>query len=225
MTSSLVMIVKNEERYLSFILPTMRSCFDEIVAVDAESSDATRAILERCGARVFIRQWTDDFAAARNEAIARATGDIIFMLDADEAMFPQDIAKVQALLESEPAVALPRIDFVYDHSHYNPGLWPDWQCRFFRSGQGYRFEGRVHEQLVLGDSSAFVSAHALHFDGVPIYHYGQAKPVPVTWLRHYNYGRIRDGLTSVTAIPQGADVRLHHNIAVYEGSHPLKGIE
>lgn len=224
MKTTLAMIVRNEEQYLSLILPKLVRCFSEVVAVDAESTDRTRAILDSYSAKIMVRPWTDDYSAARNEAVALASGEAVFMLDADEAMFPEDIEKVKRVLEKDPVVVLPRIEFVFDHRHYNPGIWPDWQCRFFRTDSGFRFEGRVHEQLVLSNGSGFASERAIQCKDAPIYHYGQAKPVEVTWLRHYNYGRIRQRLPTLDRPPAGAEIVLHHNVALFEGDHPLKGV-
>ena len=79
---SLTMIVKNEEANLPHCLESVAGLFDEIVVVDTGSKDRTREIAREFGARVFDFVWVDDFAAARNAALARATGDYAFWLDA-----------------------------------------------------------------------------------------------------------------------------------------------
>src|SRR5207302_8916078 len=43
--------------------------------------------------------WVDDFAAARNAALARATGDYAFWLDADDVLDPPERVKLRELLE------------------------------------------------------------------------------------------------------------------------------
>jgi glycosyltransferase involved in cell wall biosynthesis len=50
--------------------------FDEIVVVDTGSTDRTVEIALEFGARVFAFVWVDDFAAARNVALAWATGGL-----------------------------------------------------------------------------------------------------------------------------------------------------
>ena len=51
------------------------------------------------GRRVFDFVWVDDFAAARNAALARATGDYAFWLDADDVVDPPEREKLRQLLE------------------------------------------------------------------------------------------------------------------------------
>ena len=85
---SLTMIVRNEEKNLPACLESARGLFDEIVVVDTGSTDATVEIARSFEARVFDFVWVDDFAAARNAALARATGDYAFWLDADDVLEP-----------------------------------------------------------------------------------------------------------------------------------------
>ena len=76
----------------------MAGLFDEIVVVDTGSKDRTREIAREFGARVFDFVWVDDFAAARNAALARATGNYAFWLDADDVIDPPEREKLRALL-------------------------------------------------------------------------------------------------------------------------------
>ena len=70
------------------------------MVVDTGSKDRTREIAQEFGARVFDFVWVDDFAAARNAALARATGDYAFWLDADDVIDPPEREKLQELLAS-----------------------------------------------------------------------------------------------------------------------------
>ncbi len=95
---SLTMIVKNEEANLSTCLESVRGVFDEIVVLDTGSCDRTVEIARSFGARVFDFVWVDDFGAARNAALARATGDYAFWLDADDLIEPPERAKLEELI-------------------------------------------------------------------------------------------------------------------------------
>lgn len=88
MRISLVMIVKNEERSLEKCLRSAASLADEIVIADTGSSDRTKAIAGKMGARIYDYGWTDDFSAARNFALDHSGGDWNLVLDADEYLRP-----------------------------------------------------------------------------------------------------------------------------------------
>ena len=88
------MIVRDEENNLPHCLESVRGVFDEIVVVDTGSTDRTIEIARSFGAKVFEFAWVDDFAAARNEALAHATGDYAFWLDADDVVEPREREKL-----------------------------------------------------------------------------------------------------------------------------------
>src|SRR5215467_136999 len=94
---SLCMIVRNEEQHLAECLECVADLMDEIVVVDTGSTDRTRDVAGRFGARVFDFPWVDSFAAARNESLRHATGDWIFWLDADERLTPPNRTKLRRL--------------------------------------------------------------------------------------------------------------------------------
>jgi glycosyltransferase involved in cell wall biosynthesis len=92
------MIVRDEQDNLPNCLRSAEGVFDEIIIVDTGSNDRTVEIARSFGARVFDFVWVDDFAAARNEALARATGDYAFWLDADDVIDPLQRDQLRALL-------------------------------------------------------------------------------------------------------------------------------
>jgi glycosyltransferase involved in cell wall biosynthesis len=93
------MIVKDEEKNLPIALESFRGLFDELIVVDTGSRDRTVEIARSFGARVFDFPWVDDFAAARDAALARATGDYAFWFDADDLLDPPQRPKLEALLD------------------------------------------------------------------------------------------------------------------------------
>jgi len=92
------MIVRDEQENLPHCLGSVARLFDEIVVVDTGSKDRTREIAREFGARVFDFVWVDDFAAARNSALARATGDYAFWLDADDVVDPSQRVRLEQLI-------------------------------------------------------------------------------------------------------------------------------
>ena len=88
------MIVKNEEKNIERALSWGKELMWEQIVVDTGSTDRTVEIAERMGAKIYHFTWIDDFAAAKNYAIQKASGNWIAFLDADEYMLPEDVQKL-----------------------------------------------------------------------------------------------------------------------------------
>lgn len=84
-TVSAVLIVKDEEAVLDECLASV-AWADEVVVYDTGSSDRTVEIARRHTGVVVEGYWDDDFGAARNRALAHATGDWVLSVDADEVV-------------------------------------------------------------------------------------------------------------------------------------------
>ena len=101
MSLSIVIITHNEEanlgRTLESVKPLVSDGKGEIIVVDSGSSDCTVEIAKSFGAKVFVEEWKG-YAAQKNSAIDKATGDWILSLDADE--------EVSASLANEIASSL-----------------------------------------------------------------------------------------------------------------------
>ena len=91
MTLSVVIIAYNEEanigRTLESVMPLVRDDKGEIIVVDSRSIDRTVEIAKSFGAKVFVEEWKG-YAAQKNSAIDKATGEWILSLDADEEVDP-----------------------------------------------------------------------------------------------------------------------------------------
>ncbi len=149
---TLSMIVKNEEEQLPGCLDSVSGIADEIVIVDTGSTDKTRDIARHYNAKIFDYVWSDDFAAARNEALKHSTGHWILYLDADERLDKRTSMLVKPLLESSADDTGGFICTIEsDHSQldgskeHHRGGYP----RIFRNYgfPGIFFQGRVHEQI------------------------------------------------------------------------------
>ncbi|MBZ5543145.1 MAG: glycosyltransferase family 2 protein [Acidobacteriia bacterium] len=75
---SATIITRNEAAHIARALRSLAGA-DEIVVVDAESTDDTRQIAAEMGARVIIRPW-DGFASQKNYAAEQARHDWVLSL-------------------------------------------------------------------------------------------------------------------------------------------------
>ena len=151
------MIVKNEEKNIRQALGWARGIAFEQIVVDTGSSDRTVEIAEEMGAKVYHFEWIDDFAAAKNYAIEQCSGDWIAFLDADEYLTEKDAGRLKALLD--------RITLKMERSRWPYIIRCAWvqlgddrkpfavsgQDRIFRNIPTLRYQGRIHEQVVLLD--------------------------------------------------------------------------
>ncbi len=142
------MIVKNEAANLEAALGPVKEIVDEVVVVDTGSTDDTVAIAEKLGARVHHFRWCDSFAAARNAAIEQATGDWIFILDADDRVVPPELEKLRALFgklgDENAAYMMGQVSLAVDG-----GVALEVEhVRLFRRRPDVRYRYRVHEQVV-----------------------------------------------------------------------------
>jgi glycosyltransferase involved in cell wall biosynthesis len=97
-TLGFVMIVKNGGQTLRACLESVQRVTAELIVADTGSTDDSREIAKDCGATVLSIPWENDFAKARNTALAKSTADWVLTLDADEE------------LDSEAAKLIPQLN-------------------------------------------------------------------------------------------------------------------
>lgn len=144
-------IVRNEEKNIGRWLENMKQVADEVVVVDTGSEDHTVEIVQAAGASVYFFAWCDDFAAAKNYALSKATGDWILFLDADEYFSKESISQLRPLLKRMDVhrdiwgifCRLINVD-ADDGNRFSTAVI---QLRIFRNLSVLRYQGRIHEVL------------------------------------------------------------------------------
>ena len=147
---SLCMIVKDEAQCLARCLQSVQGAVDEIVILDTGSTDDTKQIARRFTPHVYDYVWTDDFAAARNAAFARASKPFLLWLDADDVLDPSEREKLIALKprlnERVDAVMMPY--HAAFHADGTPAFVYERE-RIVRRDAGFVFSGVVHEAMTV----------------------------------------------------------------------------
>ncbi|GIP00065.1 hypothetical protein J14TS5_51500 [Paenibacillus lautus] len=162
---SVCMIVKNEEANIGEALSSVKPIAYEIIVVDHGSIDNTRNISEQLGAKVYTREWNKSFSDARNYSISKATGDFILVMDADERLVINEEALKEAcefMKRNSASSVRVEIENITDN-----GSTTSWVTRFLPNHSDLRYEGRIHEQVMLnkGISPTWDSS-------IKIIHYG-----------------------------------------------------
>lgn len=96
-----VTITKNEEAHIARALRSVQGLADEIIVVDAESTDRTVEIARRFTDKVFSRPWPG-FGPQKNFALQRASGDWVLFVDTDEEVPPALASELRATLAGQP---------------------------------------------------------------------------------------------------------------------------
>jgi len=142
------LIVRNEADVISRCLESVRAIADELIVVDTGSADGTPDIARSFGAVVISAEWEDDFAKARNIALAHSAAEWVLVIDADEAVTGGADVLRDFLQQTEAAALTVEME-----NRYGPSPWERvifHPVRLFRRGEPdhFRFQGRLHEQIV-----------------------------------------------------------------------------
>lgn len=146
---SAVLITYNEEDRLPDALRSVHFC-DEVLVVDAGSTDRTRAVAEEAGARVIVNAPWPGFLAQRQLAAAAATHDWILAVDSDERVslpLRDEIDALRARGFDAAGYYVPRVTHYLGRWIRATDWYPDLQLRLFDRRRGRWQGGLVHESV------------------------------------------------------------------------------
>ncbi|SFJ26950.1 Glycosyl transferase family 2 [Paenibacillus sp. UNC496MF] len=173
---SVCMIVKNEEAVIDRCLSSINDYADEIIIVDTGSTDLTKQIAAAYTDLIYDFEWINDFSAARNAGIRRATGQWILVVDADEYYHPAEAAKLRTFLETETpnpglVYAVSIVSYLGTSIEKSSTMSTGEVARLFPNHQNIFYTRPIHEQLYATDGTP------LHFQLAPgsLYHTGYLK--------------------------------------------------
>lgn len=175
------MIVKNEEKNIRKALTWGKNIVCEQIVVDTGSTDRTVEIAEEMGAKVFHFKWIDDFSAAKNFAIEQASGNWIAFLDADEYFSEEDTKKILPLLaqleEERRKLKMPLMvrSSLANLDEEGRTTSIATQARLFSNVKSLRYDGSIHETLMIGGTKAPRAFEAREL--LTVYHTGYSDTV------------------------------------------------
>lgn len=161
---SVVIITLNEEQDIRQCLESA-AWADEIVVVDAGSTDSTVAICEEAGARVYVTADWPGFGPQKNRALGYASSDWVLSLDADERITPELRDQVIGAM-ADPGCNgyyLPRLSQFCGTFIRHCGWYPDYVLRLFRRGAGRFSDDLVHERVLLQGNAGKLASPLLHY--------------------------------------------------------------
>lgn len=152
MLLSIVMMVKNEEKYLDKTLNSLKNLMNdiesELIILDTGSTDNSINICKKYTEKVYFHEWNNNFGDMRNRSISYASGEWILILDADEELINYD--KLSEFFNTDlhkkyncASIELKNI-FNEDESDYDlASLY-----RLFKNEEKFKYVGSIHEQPI-----------------------------------------------------------------------------
>ncbi|HLW98309.1 MAG TPA: glycosyltransferase family 2 protein [Candidatus Acidoferrales bacterium] len=167
MLLSVCIVTHNEEANIARTLESVKDIADEVVIVDSHSTDNTVAVARSRGAKVFIEDWKG-FAVQKNSALAKASGEWILSLDADEEVNPELAAGIKEVLRSDPPAQkldgyyMARRNLYLKRWIKHGGYYPDRKLRLVKRSLA-KFELRaVHEDIKLSGPTGLLRGDLIH---------------------------------------------------------------
>lgn len=160
---SVVIVTLNEENKIRDCLESVKWA-DEIIVVDSKSQDHTVDIARKYTSKVYQQEYLGG-GPMRNLGIARADGDWILTIDADERVTDELHAEIQEILKSPQSDGYYIARKVYFLGKWikHCGWWPDYALRLFRKSKGGYDEHLAHAKVLIKGKTARLKSPLLHF--------------------------------------------------------------
>jgi len=182
LTLSVALATYNEEANIRECIKSVKGLAKEVIVVDGSSTDKTREIAKKLGAKVYKTTNKPIFHINKNLAIKKCSGDWILQLDADERVTPALTKEINKLLsgsysgftdwqaqkpyaDSTPPAGywLKRKNFFLNGYLNKSGQYPDPVIRLFKKGRGILPAKSVHEQMKIDGPVAWLKHDLDHY--------------------------------------------------------------
>lgn len=145
---SVLILARNEERHIERAVRSVGFA-DEVIVVDALSTDHTAELARAAGAQVVARAWTN-FGDQRNFSLSLARHDWVLVVDADEAAsealgsWLRDFFRKGRGEQAPHGYKIKRAEYFLGRRIHGACWNPSYQDRFFRRRRAC-YVGLIHE--------------------------------------------------------------------------------
>lgn len=161
---SAVVLTQNEEKFLPNCLKSL-TWTDEIIIIDAGSTDKTIQIAQKSGAIVISSSW-EGFSQQRNRGAQAASSDWLLYVDSDERVSKELRTEIQQLLNQKKiqhnSYKIPRKNIILGKWLKHGGWYPEPQHRLMRKQALEGWVGKLHEHPKVTGSVGFLKNDLIH---------------------------------------------------------------
>lgn len=158
---SAIIITLNEAAHIGECIESLSGVADEIIVLDAFSTDDTPDICKEKQVR-FVQQKWEGYSASKNYANSLASFPYLLSIDADERLtetLRAEIMEIKTRLKGTYKVK--RQNFFSGKWIRGGGWYPDSKIRLFPKNAS-RWEGEIHEKLITIEPVTLLKGDLIH---------------------------------------------------------------
>lgn len=169
---SLFIIAKNEGDKLGACIESAKDICSEIIVCDSGSTDKTREVAEKLGAKVIQHEFIG-FADQKNFALDACTGKWALSLDADEVLTKELAEEIAAIPDNTEfnGFDIHRVNYFLGGRMNHSGLNNEYILRLIRIGSGRYRNVLVHEGLEIEGKTTKLKNEMLHYSYADLENY------------------------------------------------------
>ncbi len=169
---SLFIIAKNEGDKLEACIKSAKAICSEIIVCDSGSTDNTKEVAEKCGAKVIQHDFIG-FADQKNFALDACSGKWALSLDADEVLTKELAEEIAAIPDDTEfnGFDIHRVNYFLGGRMNHSGLNNEYILRLIRIGSGRYRDVLVHEGLEIEGKRTKLKNEMLHYSYADLENY------------------------------------------------------
>ncbi len=165
---TVVLQVKNEEKNIKEAILSCRQLTKNIVVMDLNSTDKTKEISIKHGAKVITVPDYPYVEPVRHLAFTKTESEWVLILDADERLTKALIVEINKVLQNpeQPYThfAIPRLNLFNGKVKFkHGGWWPDYQTRLIKKSAFVEWPTAIHATVNVKGKQGKLINHFLHY--------------------------------------------------------------
>lgn len=163
---SVLIYTYNSENHIAECIKSAKLLTDNVVVVDQKSTDATQSIAKKERATIMTVAHHIYVEPIRMDGIKKATGDWIFILDADERMTKDLAVEIKTVIEKPEYTnyKVPRKNiFARQVWLKNGGWYPDEQTRLLKRSAIKDWPKKIHSTPLIEGKQSKLTEPMLHY--------------------------------------------------------------